>query len=101
MSGGWVYIMTNRPNGVLYTGVTSDIARRAYEHREGRVPGFTKRYGLKRLVYMEFHGSIADTIQRESESVFLMSTPRASRTPEGHAGVGCVVELEKKSQQGE
>ena len=55
MSGGWVYIMTNRPNGVLYTGVTSDIARRAYEHREGLVPGFTKRYGLKRLVYMEFH----------------------------------------------
>ena len=55
MSGGWVYIMTNRPNGVLYTGVTSDIARRAYEHREGIVPGFTKRYGLKRLVYMEFH----------------------------------------------
>jgi hypothetical protein len=35
MSGGWVYIMTNRPNGVLYTGVTSDIGRRAYEHREG------------------------------------------------------------------
>ena len=54
MSGGWVYIMTNRPNGVLYTGVTSDITRRAFEHREGLVPGFTKRYGLKRLVYMSF-----------------------------------------------
>ncbi len=66
MSGGWVYIMTNRPNGVLYTGVTSDIGRRAYEHREGLVPGFTKRYGLKRLVYMEFHERIADAIQRES-----------------------------------
>ena len=66
MSGGWVYIMTNRPNGVLYTGVTSDIARRAYEHRESLVPGFTKRYGLKRLVYMEFHERIADAIQRES-----------------------------------
>ena len=38
MPGGWVYIMTNRPNGVLYTGVTSDIGRRAYEHREGLVP---------------------------------------------------------------
>ena len=59
MSGGWVYIMTNRPNGVLYIGVTSDIARRAYEHREGIVPGFTKRYGLKQLVYTEFHESIA------------------------------------------
>ena len=66
MSGGWVYIMTNRPNGVLYTGVTSDIARRAYEHREGIVPGFTKRYGLKRLVYMEHHETIAAAIQRES-----------------------------------
>ena len=38
MPGGWVNIMTNRPNGILYTGVTSDIARRAYEHREGLVP---------------------------------------------------------------
>ena len=66
MSGGWVYIMTNRPNGVLYTGVTSDIGRRAYEHREGLGAGFTKRYGLKRLVYMEFHERIADAIQRES-----------------------------------
>jgi putative endonuclease len=66
MSGGWVNIMTNRPNGVLYTGVTSDITRRAFEHREGLVPGFTKRYGLKRLVYMEFYERIADAIQRES-----------------------------------
>jgi putative endonuclease len=65
MSGGWVYIMTNRPNGVLYTGVTSDIGRRAHEHRDGLVPGFTKRYGLKRLVYMERHERIADAIQRE------------------------------------
>ena len=66
MSGGWVYIMTNRPNGTLYTGVTSDIARRAYEHREGLVKGFTKRYGLKRLVHMERYDRIADAIQRES-----------------------------------
>jgi putative endonuclease len=65
MSGGWVYVMTNRPNGVLYTGVTSDIARRAWEHREGLVKGFTQRYGLKRLVYVEFHEDIRDAIQRE------------------------------------
>ena len=65
MAGGWVYVMTNRPNGVLYTGVTSDIARRAWEHREGLVKGFTKRYGLKRLVYMEFYDDIRDAIQRE------------------------------------
>ncbi|MGD0762683.1 MAG: GIY-YIG nuclease family protein [Roseiarcus sp.] len=65
MSGGWVYIMTNRPNGTLYTGVTSDISRRAWEHREGLVKGFSKRYGLKRLVYMEFYEDIRAAIQRE------------------------------------
>ena len=65
MPGGWVYIMTNRPNGILYTGVTSDLARRAWEHREGLVKGFTQRYGLKRLVYTEFFEDIRDAIQRE------------------------------------
>jgi putative endonuclease len=65
MRGGWVYIMTNRPNGTLYTGVTSNIGRRAYEHREGLIEGFTKRYGLKRLVYMERYERITDAIQRE------------------------------------
>ena len=63
--GGWVYIMTNRPNGTLYLGVTSDIARRAWEHREGLIEGFTKRYGLSRLVYAERHDEIASAIQRE------------------------------------
>jgi putative endonuclease len=42
MRGGWVYIMTNRPNGTLYLGVTNDLARRAFEHREGRSRGFTQ-----------------------------------------------------------
>jgi len=65
MKGGWVYILTNRPNGTLYVGVTADIARRVYEHREGLVEGFTKRYGLKRLVYVERHDDIRDAIQRE------------------------------------
>ena len=63
--GGWVYIMTNRPNGTLYLGVTGDIVRRAWEHREGLVDGFTKRYGLSRLVYAERHEDIAAAIQRE------------------------------------
>ena len=55
MRGGWVYIVTNKPNGILYTGVTRNIARRAWEHREGIIAGFTRRYGLKRLVWCEHH----------------------------------------------
>jgi putative endonuclease len=65
MEGGWVYIVTNRPNGTLYTGVTSNLARRVWEHREGVADGFTKRYGLKRLVYAERHTAIRAAIQRE------------------------------------
>ena len=65
MAGAWVYIMTNRPNGTLYTGVTGNLSRRVWEHREGVVDGFTKRYGLKRLVYTEGHPDIQSAIQRE------------------------------------
>ena len=64
--GGYVYLMTNRPDGTLYCGVTNDIARRTHEHREGKVPGFTKRYALKRLVWFEAHDDIRDAIQRET-----------------------------------
>jgi len=63
--GGYVYIMTNRPNGTLYPGVTNDIARRAYEHRTGAQAGFTRRYGLKRLVWYEHYDTIVDAIRRE------------------------------------
>jgi putative endonuclease len=61
----FVYIMTNQPNGILYIGVTNDIARRAWEHREGLLDGFTRRYDLKRLVWFEPHQSIVAAIQRE------------------------------------
>jgi len=64
--GGWVYMMTNRPNGTLYVGVTSDLARRAWEHRDGLIAGFSKRYGLKRLVWFERHDDIRAAIQRET-----------------------------------
>lgn len=57
--------MTNKPYGTLYVGVTSDIARRAWEHREGVIEGFTKRYGLKLFVFAEFHDDIRNAIQRE------------------------------------
>lgn len=63
--GGAVYIMTNKLNGTLYVGVTSDLARRAFEHREGIYPGFTKDYGLKMLVYYEHFDDIREAIQRE------------------------------------
>jgi len=65
MRGGWVYIMSNRPGGTLYIGVTSNLPRRAWEHREGRVRGFTWRYNLKRLVYFKHHDEIHSAIQRE------------------------------------
>ena len=65
MAGGWVYIMTNKPDGTLYVGVTADLPRRVWEHRIGAVEGFTKRYELKRLVYAERHEDIRDAVHRE------------------------------------
>ena len=65
MPGGYVYIMTNRPDGILYVGVTSDLVRRVFEHRSGFVDGFTKQHGLTRLVYFERFDDIRDAIQRE------------------------------------
>jgi putative endonuclease len=63
--GGWVYILTNRRNGTLYVGTMADLARRVWEHREGVADGFTRRYGLKRLVYAEEHNEILAAEQRE------------------------------------
>jgi putative endonuclease len=63
--GGWVYLMSNRRNGSLYLGVTANLAARAWQHREGVVEGFTKRYGLTRLVWYERFEDIRDAIQRE------------------------------------
>jgi putative endonuclease len=65
VKGAWVYIMTNRPNGTLYTGVTSDLAKRVWEHREGIADSFTKRHGLKRLVFVERYEHIRTAIQCE------------------------------------
>jgi putative endonuclease len=65
MAGGWLYFMSNRRNGILYVGVTSNLLRRAFEHREGLIDGFSKRYGLKTLIYYERFDDIRDAIQRE------------------------------------
>jgi len=62
---GWVYIVTNRPDGTLYLGVTSDLAQRTWQHRTGARPGFTKRYGLGRLLWYEAHDDVRTAIQRE------------------------------------
>lgn len=72
--GAWVYIMTNRPNGILYVGSTVNLPRRIWEHREGLVAGFTRQYGLKRLVYVEQHQTLPHAVQRERN---LKHWPRA------------------------
>lgn len=60
-----VYMMANRKNGTIYTGVTSDLIRRVSEHREGVQEGFTKKWGCTRLVWYELHAEIGWAIQRE------------------------------------
>lgn len=61
----FVYILTNRPKGVLYVGVTSDLPRRLWEHRNKAAKGFTSAYGVVRLVYYEEHASILEARARE------------------------------------
>jgi putative endonuclease len=63
--GPCVYIMASRRNGALYTGVTSDLPKRVHEHREGVVPGFTRKHGVKRLVWFEQHATMEQAILRE------------------------------------
>lgn len=65
MADYFVYILTNKPRGTLYVGVTNELIRRIYEHRTGVVPGFTKRYGRKMLVYFERYDTPTAAIQRE------------------------------------
>jgi len=62
-----VYIMTNKRNGVLYTGVTSDLVKRVHEHKNGEIAGFTKRYGCKLLVYYEVCEDMTSAISREKQ----------------------------------
>ena len=62
-----VYIMANKRGGTLYTGVTSNLPRRVYEHREGLVKGFSTKYGCKVLVWYELHETMIDAITREKQ----------------------------------
>lgn len=63
----YVYIVTNRPYGVLYTGMTNDLELRVYQHREKLVPGFTSRYDCRKLVYFEETDDVAEAITREKQ----------------------------------
>ena len=62
-----VYILANRKNGTLYTGVTSNLPQRVWQHRTGVVAGFTKRYGCKLLVSYELHSTMPNAITREKQ----------------------------------
>ena len=62
-----VYIVANKRNGAIYVGVTSNLVQRAWQHREGIVDGFTKRYGCKLLVWFELHSTMEYAIARECQ----------------------------------
>jgi putative endonuclease len=67
MKQGFVYLLTNQGHTVIYTGVTSDLVRRIYEHQQHLVEGFTKKYRVTKLVYFESYDSIEDAIAREKQ----------------------------------
>jgi putative endonuclease len=62
-----VYILASKPNGTLYTGVSSDLVKRVYEHKNGLANGFTKKYNVHRLVYFELHEHMNAAITREKQ----------------------------------
>ena len=62
-----VYILASKPNGTLYIGVTSDLPKRVWKHKNDSIDGFTKRYGVHRLVYFELHGDMLSAITREKQ----------------------------------
>ncbi|OGZ79230.1 MAG: excinuclease ABC subunit C [Candidatus Staskawiczbacteria bacterium RIFOXYA2_FULL_32_7] len=64
---GYIYILTNNTNTVSYTGITSNLQKRIFEHKEKLVEGFTKRYNVSKLVYFEQFDNIKDAIKREKQ----------------------------------
>jgi putative endonuclease len=73
----YVYILASRPGGALYVGVTNNLVRRVYEHKNKMVDGHTKRYGIDRLVYFEIYETAYQAIQREKN---IKHWPRAYKT---------------------
>jgi putative endonuclease len=72
-----VYILASRPGGAIYIGVTSDLSRRVWEHKQGATESHTQRFGITRLVYYEYYPLIRDAIQRERT---MKHWPRAWKT---------------------
>ena len=73
----YVYILASRPGGALYVGVTNNLVRRVYEHKNGMVPGHTKRYRINKLVYFEQYPDVRNAIQREKN---MKHWPRVYKT---------------------
>ncbi|HWK94701.1 MAG TPA: GIY-YIG nuclease family protein [Pseudolabrys sp.] len=73
----FVYILASRPGGAIYVGVTSDLVRRVYEHRQGFVAGHTKRYNIHQLVHFEEYAAAQDALQREKN---IKHWPRVYKT---------------------
>jgi len=82
----YVYMMSNKRYGTIYVGVTNNIVRRAWEHREGVQPGFTRTYGLKLLVWYEEHASIIDSARAQHEALAAPLENQAHRRDESGLG---------------
>ena len=67
MKNYFIYILTNKLNTVFYTGVTNNLLKRVYTHKQNIVPGFTSKYRINRLVYYEVFNNINDAIRREKQ----------------------------------
>ena len=61
----YIYIMASKRNGTLYTGITSDLVKRIWQHKSGEISGFTSKYKVNQLVYYEIHGDVMEAIKRE------------------------------------
>ncbi len=80
----YVYILASKRNGTLYIGVTNDLVRRVFEHRQGAVPGFTKRYRVHSLVYFEQFDNVTAAIQREKTMKFWSRQWKVNKIEEGN-----------------
>tara|TARA_R110001592_G_scaffold271645_3_gene538194 strand:- start:2147 stop:2422 length:276 start_codon:yes stop_codon:yes gene_type:complete len=76
--GGYIYIVSNKTRTVLYIGVTSDLANRVFQHKEGKGSQFTSKYNCKDLLYYEFFDSIDEAILREKRFLINFSLPSTS-----------------------